>query len=66
MAATHRNVTTFAASLGTERRTVQRWLDGSRGLTGPVRLLLRLLRMFPGLIRPINNRGTRRKSAPVR
>jgi len=50
--ATTNSARAFAAMIGSDERTVRRWLAGDRDIPGPVLTLCRLLVAYPGMIAP--------------
>jgi len=51
IAATTGSARAFATLIGSDERTVRRWLAGDRAIPGPVLTLCRLLVMRPRLLR---------------
>ena len=49
--ATTQSARAFAALIGSDERTVRRWLAGDRAIPGPVLTLCRLLMLRPSLVR---------------
>ena len=50
--ATTNSARAFAAMIGSDERTVRRWLAGDRNIPGPVLTLCRLLVAYPGMVAP--------------